>query len=283
MTRLTTNDIHDLFRSLSERDADLRRKTGLTLKGLALSAVGHAQDGLDLGQFRVAAVPVDSGQGIIPEFSRSVCSIVRHMGMDGFVTAKGDVAGIAEAMAGGADIVFLADDDEFIALNLRAGRFADNTRSTALGYCAALEAALGGLTGRDVLVIGAGRVGSYAIPHLQARGAKVSLLEQDRDRAVEASRRFGVALVLDARHGISQAKAILNASPAPVPGGWICEDAVISSPGVPYAFDEEGERRAMAIIHDPLQIGVAVMAAWSAGMSYHAIGGPQQAPAEVLE
>jgi pyrrolysine biosynthesis protein PylD len=259
--------------------------TGLTLKGLALSAVGSSQDDLDLGSFRVAAIPVNSGKGVIPAFSNSVCSIVQHLGMDGFVTAKGDVAGMVEAIAGGADIVFMADDEEFVALNLRTGRYSDNTRSTAMGYCAALEAAMGGLAGRDVLVMGAGRVGSYAIQHLQGRGARVALLEQDRDKAAWASRRFGITLVTDPRVGITNARAILNASPAPVPGEWIREDAVISSPGVPYGYDEEGERRAMAIIHDPLQIGVAVMAAWSASLSHQAIAGTQQtpSPAEVLE
>ena len=42
------------------------------------------------------------------------------------------------------------------------------------------------------------------------------------------------------------------------------QKAIISSPGMPFSFDEEGQRRAGALIHDPLQIGVSVMAVWSA-------------------
>ncbi|MCL2786298.1 MAG: hypothetical protein FWD81_03650, partial [Methanomassiliicoccaceae archaeon] len=51
----------------------------------------------------------------------------------------------------------------------------------------------------------------------------------------------------------------------------IQEGAVISSPGVPYAFDEEGERRAKMIIHDVLPLGVAVMAIASIGLSLFGI------------
>jgi len=271
MTRLTTDLIEEVPFALGCRDDDLMAKAGLSLKGLALRAIGATDEDLDLRSVHAAAVPVTSGKGIIRTFSDSVCAITQHMGMDSIVTRKPDVAGLAEAVAGGADIVFMADDEEFIALNLRSGGYVDNVRSTALGYCTALDAAMGGISGREVLVIGAGRVGSYAIGLLRARGAKVTLLEKDMNRAIWAKEHFGVSLVHNAETGLRQAKAILNASPAVIPGGSISHGVVISSPGVPYGFDAEAERRAKVIIHDPLQIGVAVMAAWSASLSHPAI------------
>ena len=63
---------------------------------------------------------------------------------------------------------------------------------------------------------------------------------------------------------LSSHKYILNAAPAIFPGRLIMEGAVISTPGVPHYFDEEGRRKAKAIIHDPLEIGTAMMAVNSA-------------------
>jgi pyrrolysine biosynthesis protein PylD len=42
------------------------------------------------------------------------------------------------------------------------------------------------------------------------------------------------------------------------------EGAVGSTPGVPHYFVEEARRKAKAILHDPLEIGTAMMAVNSA-------------------
>ncbi len=285
MTRLTTDLINEVSCSLDDRDRDLVRNIGLTLKGLALRTVCPTMNDLDLSHLRAAAIPVSSGDGVIPTFSHSVCAIAQHMGLDCFVTENSDVAGMAEAITAGVDILFMADDKEFIALNIRNGKYVSNTNSTALGYCSVIEAALGNLSGKEVLVIGAGRVGSVAIKHLKSRGAIVKLLESDAEKASRAVRELGVILVSDFRSGIAEARIILNAAPVAIPGTWITEGTIISTPGVPYGFDAEGERRARMIVHDPLQIGVAVMTVWCASFSRSAISEPQVAPMaiEVLE
>jgi pyrrolysine biosynthesis protein PylD len=269
MTRLTVDLIEDIGRSMEKRDADLIQKLGMNLRDLALTAICYDRGELDLNNIRVASVPVTSGEGVITTFSNSVCAVTRHLGMDGFVTVNSDVAGFAEAISDGADLVFMADDDQFIAYNVREGKYADNTRSTAIGYCAALEVALGGVAGKDVLVIGAGRVGSYAIKRLSSKGANVSIVDVDATAAESARKRFGARVESCPEDAIRNATAILNASPAIIPGEWIAEGAVIAAPGVPYGFDEFGERNARVIIHDPLQIGVAIMAVWSASYSSH--------------
>ncbi len=51
-------------------------------------------------------------------------------------------------MESGADIVFMADDLEFVAVNMRERRCADNTHSTALGYSSGLKRAMGGVMER---------------------------------------------------------------------------------------------------------------------------------------
>jgi len=266
--------------TLHGRDGDLQRKLGVSLKDLAFEALRLCKDDLDLASLKVAAVPVSSGAGVIPTFCRSVCAVTQHLGMSSFVTRKGDVAGMAEAIAEGADIIFIADDEEFIAFNVQGGMFSENSRSTALGYCTALEMAAGGLRGKDVLVIGAGRMGQWVIEWLGAAGARVSAVDTDPAKAALARERFGVTVIEDPEEGIRNAELIFNASPARIPGPWIREGAIIASPGVPYGFDREGEERARLIVHDPLQIGVAVMAVWSA--MYSGRPAPNLGPAPAM-
>ena len=69
----------------------------------------------------VAALPISAGQGFISRFSESVASICRHVGCDAWVTPHPDVAGLAEAAEAGARLVFAADEERFIALNITTG------------------------------------------------------------------------------------------------------------------------------------------------------------------
>lgn len=265
MTRLTSYMIKDVPFSSSERDADLVRTLGMTLKGLAYEAVGIDPRQLSMEEFTAAAVPVTSGMGATEGFSNSVCAIVEHLGMSAFVTDRTDVAGFSDAISAGADVVFMADDEEFIAFNTRSRTFSNNIRSTALGYFTALRVAAGGLKGKEVLLIGAGRVGTYAAELLHRAQAEVTVVDINRSRA-EALRNVHENFVVrdDLEAAVMESSLIFNASPARIPGKWIREKAIISSPGMPFSFDEEGQRRAGALIHDPLQIGVSVMAVWSA-------------------
>jgi len=252
----------------SDRDIELRRTIGTTLKGLAFDAVGLDEDEMVLEDYLAAAVPVTSGKGVTAGFSESVAAIAEHLGMRTMVTRRADVAGLSDALAAKADIVFMADDEEFVALNVHAGRCADNTRSTALGYVTALRRAAGPLTGRKVLLIGAGRVGTRAGELLAAEGAAVTVVDADESRAEALRQRYrGFTACRDLEEAVRGSDLILNASPARIPGEWIQEGAVVSSPGMPFSFDDEGLRRMRVLIHDPLQIGVSVMAVWSASLS----------------
>ncbi|OPY27874.1 MAG: 3-methylornithyl-N6-L-lysine dehydrogenase [Methanomassiliicoccales archaeon PtaU1.Bin030] len=276
MTRLTPYMIKDVPLSSAERDADLIRTLGLTIKGLAYEAVGIDPRQLRMEEFTAAAVPVTSGQGTTEGFSDSVCAIAEHLGMSTFVTDRTDVAGFSDAISAGADIVFMADDEEFVAFNSRTRTFSNNTRSTALGYFTALRVAAGGLKGREVLLIGAGRVGTYAAELLHREQAEVTVVDMDRSKAEAlrmAHKNFRVKNDLEA--AVMESSLIFNASPARIPGEWICKGAIISSPGMPFSFDEEGLRRAGTLIHDPLQIGVAVMAVWSASRGLPHISVPE--------
>ena len=267
MTRLTPDLIEGVPDDVLDLDSRLMMMTGKTVKGIALEAAGLDVEDMDLSGFRVAVVPITSGLGVISGFSASVDAIVRRLGMDSHVTSGTDVAGFAEGVAEGVDLIMMADDHKFIAYNTRANKQTDNSFGTAMGYAVALKNAAGGLEGKDVLVIGAGFVGSEAVRILKDMGANVSVTDILFEKAMALQERYGVNAVEDVNDAISKHGLILNAAPAIFPGSLIQEGAIISTPGVPHYFDEEGRAKAKAIIHDPLEIGAAVMAVNSAKYS----------------
>jgi len=267
MTRLTDDDVRGISDSLESVSEMLIRCSGMTTKEMACDAISITPDSIDLEDYLVGVVPITSGMGVITRFSESVSDIVKNLGMESFVTETYDVTGLAEALSKGADIVFLADDYEFIAYNTKARKYSNNSFSTAAGYVASLNGAAGGLVGKDVLVLGAGRVGSRATGLLLARGAKVTIADVDRKKAEDVAATYsGVVIADDIDEAISSNRYILNATPSHISSEHIQEGTVISTPGIPHTFDEEAYRKA-TIIHDPLAIGVAVMAVQSAAFS----------------
>ncbi len=266
MTRLTSDDIKGVPHDEVDLDSKLMSAAGITVKDLACMSAGLPKD-TDLSQFRVACVPITSGLGVIGGFSDSVNAIVGRLGMDSFVTSGTDVNGFAEGVRNGADIIMMADDDMFVAYNVHANRMVDNSYGTALGYSVALKEAAGGLEGKQVLVVGAGFVGSRAACILKHMGADVGIVDVIREKAVKAAESCGVKVFDDTEQAISAHRLVLNAAPYKIPGKVIAEGSIISSPGVPHYFDELGRKKAKAIIHDPLEIGTAVMAVGAAAFT----------------
>ncbi len=260
MTRLTEDMIVDLPAKARERSEKLKEQIGMDLKTLAFKAIGGNPDEYDFSEYSAASVPITAGLGVIGGFSMSVKAILEEMGFNCFVTSEPDVDGIYEALEKGADLLFIADDKRFLAYNTVTGVHSENVSSTAAGYTEALDVAAGGLKGKDVLVIGAGRVGSEAVRILTRKGANVSVTDIISEKAEKLASEYGAVLV-EVNDGITSHKYIIDAAPGLIPSELIVKGAVISSMGIPYGFDEEGERKSDMIIHDPLNIGTAVMAA----------------------
>lgn len=272
MTRLTPDAIKDVPDGMANLDSTLMGKTGMDLRGIACAASGIKMKDISFSSWSVAVVPITSGKGTISGFSRSVAAAVRNIGMNVFVTESSDVTGIAEAVSMDADIIFMADDERFIALNTHTRTYSDNIWSTARGFVTALGLAEGSLKGKKVLVVGAGRVGGEAVRMLLDDGAHVEVTDviPSKAKSIE-SRHKNVKAIENVDDAISKNNIIFNASPGAIPGHLVQKGAVISSPGVPYAFDELGESNAKLIIHDVLSIGVAVMAVSSASKSIYNI------------
>lgn len=266
MTRLTAGDVADPGSRLQRLERQLVVLTGLDLRGLALQAVGSQASADPFTGARVAAVPITTGQGVITGFSEMVAAVLRHMGCDAGVTRRGDVAGMQEAVEAGAGVLFVADDARFIALDVHRGRCVDNDAATAAGYVAALVAAAGSLSGRPVLLLGSGPVGRAAARRLQQSGAVVHLVEPNDERRAAALAGAPALRPTTLSEGLATCELILDATPAPgfVGAGDVSSTTIAAVPGIPSAFTTEAQT-ALGVrhIHDPLAIGVAVMAAAS--------------------
>jgi len=264
VTRLTTEDVKALTDRLGEFDAGLREVTGLGLRELAMSTVAHPPVCVPLHGTRVAVVPVTSGQGVIGGFCDCVAAILCHLGSDAWVTAQPDVRGIQGAYAGAAEVVFLADDQRFIALNTRNGRCVDDDPATADGYVTALEAAAESLFDRHVLLLGLGPVGRAAARRLVSRGATVDVVEPDQAR-LQAALDVGLKLrPVSLADGLAHCDLIFDATPSGgfIDAGDVAAGTIAAVPGLPSAFTPAAQAILGARhIHEPLAIGVAVMVA----------------------
>lgn len=266
MTRLCEQDICSISEMLKNYDNYLLSKTSGRLRDIAIRASGR--DNIDTDTInsakKTAVVPLTSGEGIIRGFSETVCSILRYLGADAFVTQKTDVAGLSQAVDEGAEVIFMADDLTFSAINIKSGRTADNGEFTGKGYCAALDFMSGGVSGKNALIIGAGPVGCGAAQFLVAKGACVHIYDIDMEKSEQLKRSTpeivieknlpdafgkGVELVVEA----TPSKSVIEAS-------YLRGTEYIAAPGIPLGLSAGAVNKMDGrIIHDALEIGVASM------------------------
>jgi 3-methylornithyl-N6-L-lysine dehydrogenase len=267
MTRLRNTDIKDIGRTLNDYDASLLKKTGHSLKGIAIRAAGISERAMEEGLMahRTAVVPVTTGEGIIDGFVEAVYRILTHLGAEAFITTGTDVQGFAEGIEKGATILFCADDDRFVALRFASRKVVDNTEATAQGFVTALDLMAGGLQDRRVLVIGgAGRVGWKAASFLKHKGAQVSAFDIDQHKLETLAKGSDIQIEAEIEKSLMRHRLFFDASPAGdfIQAKHIKPDTLIAAPGVPLGLTEEAYALVQGrLIHDPLQIGVATMLA----------------------
>ena len=270
MTRLRTEDVDHIPRELKAYDQQLLSMTGKTLKGIALHAVGlpDYQSEEIVTSRKVCVIPLTSGQGVINRFAATVSGIVSHLGFHSFVARNSDVAGIAEAFEKQADIILLADDDRFVAINVRTKYVSDNIEMTAKGFVAGLDLMANGLKGKHVLVIGCGEVGRYTARILVTMGVLVSVCDINRQLALalqqEILDELETAIQIDNswRSTSGEYRYLIDATPSVdlIDASVITPDTYVAVPGVPCGLSSQA-RKALSsrYLHDPLQIGLATM------------------------
>jgi pyrrolysine biosynthesis protein PylD len=282
MTRLTPEDLRGIPAALPSYDAALEARTGCTLRELACRAAGLEPARLAelAGLARVAVVPLDAGQGVLPGFAEAARAIAAYLGFPAWVTSVPDAGGLAEAYRQGAGILVTADDSSYIAVNLSTRAVCDNNRSTALGFVTALDllarGLAGGLADSPVLVLGCGPVGREAARFLREKGARVSLCDLRVERAREAAAALEaeaapgavlpaagrVRVEEDLEEALRGHRLLFDATPAPA---FIAErhlhpETRIAAPGVPPGLSAGALRAAgLRVVHDRLEIGTAVM------------------------
>jgi pyrrolysine biosynthesis protein PylD len=267
MTRLTSDDVRSIPYSMKDYDKNLKAKIGKSLVDLASYLSDSKKMDRVITKSKAAVVPITSGLGIIEGFTEAVASVLKHMGMDAFVTEKTDVAGFAEAFSKNVDLLFAGDDYVFSVFNLNKKIFVENSFATGKAYAVALELVTGGLEGKTVLVIGGGRVGSSAIDYIIKKGARVFLTEINKEKAVELKRIYmeHLTTVDNLDEAIKHTRLILIA--APVHGlldeNMIDSKTIVSSPAIPSGLTEAALEKLPDnnFIHDPLQMGVVAMVA----------------------
>jgi pyrrolysine biosynthesis protein PylD len=267
MTRLTGENIRDIGMTLKQYDESLIRKTGRPLKQIAIQAAGVSEkvfeDALVLNV--AAVIPITCGQGMIQGFAESVRAILHHLGVRTVRPRRADIAGIAEAVEKGSTVVFCSDDDRFVAINLPLLRVVDNTEATVKGYVTALELMAGGLSGRQVLVIGgAGQLGWKAVGLLETKGAEVAAFDLNQSKLKELAKGRKTRVERDLEEALRQYSIFFDASPAAdiIQSEHIQPETLLAAPGIPLGCTTEAYGLVKdRLIHDPLQIGVATMLA----------------------
>jgi pyrrolysine biosynthesis protein PylD len=275
MTRLTSSDIDAIPAGLAAYDRILNAATGRSLLGIGAAAAGWDDEdaiGRLAATIRMAVVPIRSGQGIIQGFTGSVAAILAHLGFDARITGQTDVAGLAEAIDAGAQVIFAADDHRFVAVCPRHGRVVDNARATADGFVAGLDLMAGGLAGGRVLVLGCGRVGRWAVQALVERGARIGVADRIAAKAADLAARISGATIevaADLDRALATHDLIIEATNAAevIRARHIRASTRISAPGMPCGLSPNAMQKCGGrLLHDPLQIGVAAMACRAAGI-----------------
>jgi glutamyl-tRNA reductase len=153
-------------------------------------------------------------------------------GLDSLVPGEGEILGqVRAAHAAGATGSIL---DRLFRQALHAGKKArtetaigESPASVSSAAAALAEQVFGDLRGRDVVVIGAGKVGELAVRSLVLRGAAIAFVaNRTADRAQELAARFGGTPLSLERVGDALARADVVLSSTSAPGWTLTRDVV---------------------------------------------------------
>ena len=268
MTRLKENDVKQIAATIVDYNEQLKKMTGCSLREIAAQASGKEIDYPNEENLCVAVIPMTSGGGIIEGFVESVASIISYLGFKVVITKNSDAGGVAEAVKKGSEILFMADDDQFVAINIRTGKVSDNGEATGKGYVAGLKCMCQGLEDKNVLLLGAGPVGNSAALALVRSGARVTVFDTNSSASERLSSAiesvgYRVNIMFDLESSLARHHIFVDACPAEnvIELRHISKDTMIAAPGIPLGVHALGaeQLRTDQLLHDPLQIGVATM------------------------
>jgi pyrrolysine biosynthesis protein PylD len=266
MTRLTESMVTGIEKNIAAYDSELTQMTGFNLGQIAARAAGMAEEeaAIRFESESVAVIPVTAGAGAIAGFSQAVKSVLSYLGCPTFVTENSDVSGLAEGVEKGASIVFLADDSRYVAINLQRRIVIDNDHATGWGYAYALNSLVGGLKGRDVLLVGAGKVGTQALCALSHLRAEVGIFDIDPAKSRPLAHKYTMRFEENLSNALDRYSLVYDASPASgiIRPEHIRPETAVAACGIPLGLSEEALAMMQGrLIHDPLELGTATMLA----------------------
>lgn len=262
MTRLIAEWIDDMEAQMVSYNSELKRKTGLDLTELMEASLGLKSAYVYDAQkkLKISVVPITQGMGLISKFSESVAAIIRTAGFNASVTKNTDVNGMHEAITSGADILFMADDDRYLALNLKTGKHGDNNYCTSLGFIEVILEMVkkqGRCMGEEeLLILGYGVLGKIAESILKEKGYKPHVYDNSLQVTQEVT-------IVD-KDNIKDYSYILDFTNE---GDWISndmlkDDVIYASPGIPVSLNEKARKlHKDNSVFDLLEIGTVVMLA----------------------
>jgi len=254
LTRLTPNDLENLLDKLHRNEEIIKRVTGKSIKKICEETFSTSHN----SEF-VGIIPITAGDGIIGNFTASLLAIVEHFGLKGFVTENYDISGYHEAIKKKADIIMMADDQMFVAHNLRNRKIATNHECTGIVY-SEIAARYVYANSKDILVIGLGRVGFSGAAHLIKKGFNVYACDPNSKVLDSAVQKLGVQKYEKNKN--KKFSMILEATPCEktISSGMIAERCLVSTPGIPCGLPEKvGRKYDVDMVMEPLYIGVVSM------------------------
>ena len=266
MTRLISEWISNIEREIDQYDEILKTRLGKGLLELACIASDVTENTLKEKATSdiVYVVPITSGLGEIGHFAESVRAIISKLGFSTKISKKTDVAGFYEAVQNGANLIFMADDNEFIAFSMKRNIAVNNDEATARGFFAAYNEIYKKL-GHDQIktaLVGAGKIGSLIIESLIKNKIDFTVLEKNL-KIKESLIKKGIKQINEPLDLIDF-DIIIDASSEGffIKSEMLKEGVWIVGPGVPLALDNEAfANNKDRIIHDYLPIGTATMLA----------------------
>ena len=275
MTRLTSSDIETLSDQLIDFDGRLRRQTGRDMLGIACHGANISTKNIrdKMGNLTIAVVTITAGLGKITGFAQTIKNILNHLGFPAFIPPQTDAAGLARAIEDKADIIFMADDNRYFAINLKNAFLVDNIQATGNVFAAALDLMAKGIKDKSVLVIGAGPVGMASAQTLAEFGACVGVHDKDMKKCQKSCDSMNKSLTkkIEPVHDLKQAgnnfNFFIEATNAKdvINSVMVNPETFIAAPGVPLGVTQNAMKKAgNQILYDPLQLGTAAMAVQAA-------------------
>ena len=189
----------------------------------------------------IGIIPITSGNGRINLFSESLHETLQLFNMNSFITEKTDVSGYYEAIKKNANIILMADDNNFIAFNTKNKKISNNNNATGKIYSKILiHSKTETFDDKEVLVIGLGNVGIPAIDTFLSENYSVYIYDKNKILMNETIKNYPK---LKAYYPSLNKKfnKIFEATPSEntIKEYMIKKNTIVSTPGIPRAISKE--------------------------------------------